>query len=104
MVNSTYESAAPTEPRALRWANEMGRRRAMRRDITWGIDTRGLSAVMRLVNRDAPPKLGAPGIAAAQITCQTALILGGALQEKRRPLRPREASTFRILGDLAGRA
>jgi hypothetical protein len=42
-------------------------------------------------------------MAAAHITCQTALVLGGMWNE-RRPMRQSEATTFHVLGDLAGRA
>lgn len=103
MLDSTDALASPPDTRETRWSAEMRRRRALRRDVTWGLDTRALGAAMRLVNSDSPPQFSAQGIAGAHITCQTALILGAAWQEKR-SLRPREAATFRILGDLAERA
>jgi len=106
MAESTcvpVEEEAALDTRARRAAAERGRRREMRRDVTWGIEEKGLGAVMRLVNFDSSPRFGGPGVAAAHITCQTALVLGGMWHE-RRDMRPSEATTFRVLGDLASRA
>jgi hypothetical protein len=93
-VNVTERHPAPAE---------VARRQVMRQEMTAAIHRRGLAAVLRLVGHDASPRFSGPGVAAAHITCQTALVLAAVWQE-RRELSEREAFTFRILGDLAARA
>jgi len=105
MAQSTcalIEDMARPDTRAHRSAAERGRRREMRTAVTRGIETKGLGAVMRLIS-ESGPRLAGVGVAPAHITCQTALVLGGMWTE-RRAMRPSEATTFHVLGDLAGRA
>jgi hypothetical protein len=103
MSESTVVEDCRGETSQRRSAAERERRRAVRGELMWRIEERGLGAALELVNRDAPPVFGGKGVAAAQITCQAALVLGGIWHE-RRTIRPSEVATFRVLGDLAVRA
>jgi hypothetical protein len=104
MADSTYAVATRTEPdtREARWNAERRQRRALRHDLLWCFSNRSVHAAMQLVNDGSPPHFGAAGVAAAHITCQTALIHSDVVRSGR-SLRPREASAFRVLGDLAVR-
>jgi hypothetical protein len=105
MAQSTcalIEEVARPDTRAHRSAAERGRRREMRTAVTRDIEAKGLGAVMRVISESCP-RLGSVGMAAAHITCQTALVLGGMWTE-RRAMRPSEATTFHALSDLSGRA
>ncbi len=103
MVDSTHVLRSAPDTWASRWNAERRRRYAVRRDLTVDIDTRCVNAVMRQVGRDAPPHVDARATAALHVACQTALILG-CLWNRKRSMRPVEASAFRMLGALAARA
>jgi hypothetical protein len=92
-----------TDPKGERQDREAHRRRAARQELTSGIEERGLQAVVRMVNEDAPLRLGGRELSAAHIAYQSALVLGG-MWTQRRPMRASETATFRILGGLAARA
>jgi hypothetical protein len=100
MADSTCVAA---DPRAERQAREAHRRRALRQELVSGIEEKGLAAVVRMVNEDAPLRLGGRELASAHIAFQSALVLGG-MWAQRRPMRTSEAATLRILGGLAARA
>jgi hypothetical protein len=104
MVDSTYPVATATRGGtwAETWNAERRLRRAVRKQLTLGIDAHCVDAVMRQCDGGAAPRADGRRLAALHIAAQTALALGW-VWEGRRKMWKAEASTFRMLGGLAAR-
>lgn len=103
MVESTYPVATGTQGTwAERWNHERRLRRAVRKQLTLGIDAHCLDAVLRQFDGEAAPHADGRRVAAVHIAGQTALTLGW-VWDGRRTMWSAEASTFRMLGGLAAR-
>ena len=105
MVDSTYPVATGTQGGtwAERWNAEKRLRRAVRKQLTLGIDAHCLDAVLRQFDGEGALHSDGRRVAAVHIAGQTALTLGW-LWEGRRTMWNAEVSTFRMLGGLAARA